>query len=715
MLGILAALIGLDFGRAPLWLVALALGAAGVRRDGRGDRRRHARGPRRVAGSRSCSRCRSRSSRSSRAARSPTALYDVIRVVSAAFPFRPALQALDAAVSGGELLAPLLHLAALTLAFGGDRAGVAAAVRVTLTRKALLARTGAVVAAGAIAGCASKSEPEPDAVDLRDWDDVRGLYPLATGLHHLNAFLLAPHTRRSPRRSRATAPGSTPTRGGYLAEHEAELDDAVAQAAAAHLGARADGDRAHRLDHDGARPALRRPAPARPATRSSRPSTTSTPRTRRCGCAARASRRDRALYRRAGAGERRRDRRRRARGDRPAHARRRDHLGALGHRREAARRASSREALPRRACSLCVDAVHALGVEAAGRGLGCDFLVAGTHKWLAGPRGTGIVWARAAWEPRRRRSIPPLRRRRRRRPPAPRTRRAATTPSSTAGRSPTRSRSSATIGPARIAGARPRARHAAQGRPRRHTRRHAQDAARPRAVRPALTCCLPATRTRARPSSACARTGPGQRRPTRRPTCASARGSSREADVDAALGACAADYHRLHGLPRHPPAPPARDHRPARPRARDRAGRAPPRLPDVRGRTAQTRRTPIPSMPGIDHLSIAPRGRRRRARPPRSASRRVLLFGLPARQGRGGLGRVGRRGRRPARHARDQGRPPRPAGDHRPVPVRVHEPRPLRRAARRRRRRQRRDARAARPHRRLPGRARAPTPSRRAT
>ena len=42
----------------------------------------------------------------------------LIRVVSAAFPFRPALEALDAAISGGELLAPLLHLAALTLAFG---------------------------------------------------------------------------------------------------------------------------------------------------------------------------------------------------------------------------------------------------------------------------------------------------------------------------------------------------------------------------------------------------------------------------------------------------------------------------------------------------------------------------------------------------------------------------------------------------------------------
>lgn len=46
-------------------------------------------------------------------------LYDTIRVVSALFPFRPALDALDAALNGsGGLAVPLLHLGALTLAFG---------------------------------------------------------------------------------------------------------------------------------------------------------------------------------------------------------------------------------------------------------------------------------------------------------------------------------------------------------------------------------------------------------------------------------------------------------------------------------------------------------------------------------------------------------------------------------------------------------------------
>jgi ABC-type multidrug transport system permease subunit len=45
-------------------------------------------------------------------------LYDVVRVVSACFPFRATLQALDAALNGvGGLTAPLVHLAALALAY----------------------------------------------------------------------------------------------------------------------------------------------------------------------------------------------------------------------------------------------------------------------------------------------------------------------------------------------------------------------------------------------------------------------------------------------------------------------------------------------------------------------------------------------------------------------------------------------------------------------
>ncbi len=47
----------------------------------------------------------------------------------------------------------------------------------------------------------------------------------------------------------------------------------------------------------------------------------------------------------------------------------------------------------------CVDCVHGFGVEnITVEELGIDFLIAGTHKWLFGPRGTGIIWAKKdAW------------------------------------------------------------------------------------------------------------------------------------------------------------------------------------------------------------------------------------------------------------------------------------------------------------------------------
>lgn len=41
----------------------------------------------------------------------------------------------------------------------------------------------------------------------------------------------------------------------------------------------------------------------------------------------------------------------------------------------------------------CVDGVHGFGIEDVDIStIGCDFFVAGTHKWIFGPRGTGVVW-----------------------------------------------------------------------------------------------------------------------------------------------------------------------------------------------------------------------------------------------------------------------------------------------------------------------------------
>jgi len=48
-----------------------------------------------------------------------TALYDVIRVISALFPFKPTLDVMDAALNdAGDMGLPLLHLAALVVAYG---------------------------------------------------------------------------------------------------------------------------------------------------------------------------------------------------------------------------------------------------------------------------------------------------------------------------------------------------------------------------------------------------------------------------------------------------------------------------------------------------------------------------------------------------------------------------------------------------------------------
>jgi isopenicillin-N epimerase len=57
--------------------------------------------------------------------------------------------------------------------------------------------------------------------------------------------------------------------------------------------------------------------------------------------------------------------------------------------------------------ALVVDGAHALGVEDEDvASLGCDYFCAGTHKWMLGPRGTGVVWAPGhAW--RRLRAVVP--------------------------------------------------------------------------------------------------------------------------------------------------------------------------------------------------------------------------------------------------------------------------------------------------------------------
>ena len=112
----LAAFVGLEWGRAPAWLAALAGGALAFAAMGVaiGALTREVRAASLLAFLLSL----------------PIAflalipagavadgLFDVVNVISGVFPFKPALRALDGAISGGEIGLPLLHLLALTAGF----------------------------------------------------------------------------------------------------------------------------------------------------------------------------------------------------------------------------------------------------------------------------------------------------------------------------------------------------------------------------------------------------------------------------------------------------------------------------------------------------------------------------------------------------------------------------------------------------------------------
>ena len=98
-----------------------------------------------------------------------------------------------------------------------------------------------------------------------------------------------------------------------------------------------------------------------------------------------------------------------------------------------------------------------------------------------------------------------------------------------------------------------------------------------------------ATRRAARPAPAPRRADARLRRA--RAPCRCAASPSRR--YHRAMAFPATRLRRLRATTGHP-----------RPRARDRARGAPPRVPDVRRRTAAAAATPIASMPGVDHLSI---------------------------------------------------------------------------------------------------------------
>jgi ABC-2 type transport system permease protein len=116
MLAVLVAFLDLGWSRAPLWLLALAFAALAFAALGVaiGGLAREVRAASLLAFMLALPIAAMALVPSGAVAGT---LYDAMRIVSGAFPFKPALSALDAALSGGELLAPLAHLAALTAGF----------------------------------------------------------------------------------------------------------------------------------------------------------------------------------------------------------------------------------------------------------------------------------------------------------------------------------------------------------------------------------------------------------------------------------------------------------------------------------------------------------------------------------------------------------------------------------------------------------------------
>ena len=118
MLGGLALFVGLDWGRFPLWLAAAAAGAVAFAATGVaiGALTREVRAASLLAFMLALPLAFLALVPSGAVS---AGLFDAIQVVSALFPFKPTLQALDAALNdAGGLLLPLAHLAVLALAFG---------------------------------------------------------------------------------------------------------------------------------------------------------------------------------------------------------------------------------------------------------------------------------------------------------------------------------------------------------------------------------------------------------------------------------------------------------------------------------------------------------------------------------------------------------------------------------------------------------------------
>ncbi|HWM05283.1 MAG TPA: aminotransferase class V-fold PLP-dependent enzyme [Actinophytocola sp.] len=280
-----------------------------------------------------------------------------------------------------------------------------------LRRRSLLT-AGLVTGAGAaLAGCTTTEQPAPvraeePAFDPADWDSVRAQFPLDPDLVHLAAFVLAAHPRPVRDAIERHRAGLDLDTDHYVHEHGSAEDD-VRTAAADYLATQPEnialtdsttmglgllysglklrrGQEILTTEHDffATTEALRLAAQRTGATvRRVRlyddPATADADEiVDRLRAAIRPATRVVAVtWVHSGTGVRL-------------------PIPAIG---KAVAEANAGRAPAARAL-LCVDGVHGFGAVDADIGeLGCDFLATGTHKWLFGPRGTGLLWGRS-WD-----------------------------------------------------------------------------------------------------------------------------------------------------------------------------------------------------------------------------------------------------------------------------------------------------------------------------
>ena len=99
-----------------------------------------------------------------------------------------------------------------------------------LTRKELLA---GAAAAGVVAGCGGS--PDKPAYDPRDWASVKAQFALSRDVRHFDAFVLATHPKPVREAIERHRRGLDADPAGYIHAHELENDERVLQAAARYL------------------------------------------------------------------------------------------------------------------------------------------------------------------------------------------------------------------------------------------------------------------------------------------------------------------------------------------------------------------------------------------------------------------------------------------------------------------------------------------------